>query len=66
MNSGGTSVDNYTITVTGLTMQELTSQGTTATITVVYSVMHTVNIRANNCVGSSSDSATASIFEGKE
>jgi len=59
-------VDNYTITVTGPTVQELTSQGTTATITVVYNEMHTVNIKTNNCAGSSSDSATADIFEGKD
>ena len=66
MDDGGTSVDNYTITVTGPTLQELTSNGTTATITVVYNEIYTVNVRTNNCVGSSSDSATADIFEGKD
>ena len=65
MDSGGTSVDNYTITVTGPNMQELTSNGTTATITVVYNEMYTVTIRARNCAGSSG-SATADIFEGKD
>ena len=64
VDSGGTSVDNYTITVTGPNMQELTSNGTTATITVVYNEMYTVNIRARNCAGSSG-SAIANIFEGK-
>jgi len=59
-------VDNYTITVTGPTMQEQTSNRTTATITVVYNELYTVNIRTNNCVGSSSDSATHDIFEGKD
>ena len=63
---GGTSVDNYTITVTGPTMQELTINGTTATITVVYNEIYTVNVRTNNCAGSSSDSATADIFEGND
>ena len=64
VDSGGTSVDNYTITVTGPDMQELTNQGTTATINVVYNEMYTVTIRARNCAGSSG-SDTASIFEGK-
>ena len=64
VDSGGTSVDNYTITVTGPTMQELTSLGPTASTTVVYIEMYTVNVRASNCVGSSG-SATANIFEGK-
>ena len=66
MDNGGTSVDNYTITVTGPNMQELTSNGTTATITVVYNEMYTVNIRTNNCAGSSSDNAAADILEGKD
>ena len=65
MDSGGTSVDNYTITVTGPNMQELTSNGTTATITVVYNELYTVNIRARNCAGSSG-SATATILEGTD
>ena len=65
VDSGGTSVDNYTITVTGPNMQELTSNGTTATINVVYNELYTVNIRARNCAGSSG-SATASIFEGTD
>ena len=65
VDSGGTSVDNYTVTVTGPTMQELTSLGPTATITVVYNEMYTVNVRASNCVGSSG-SATANISEGKD
>ena len=64
VDSGGTSVDNYTITVTGPTMEALTSLGPTATITVVYNEMYTVNVRASNCVGSSG-SATANISEGK-
>ena len=64
VDSGGTSVDNYTITVTGPNMQEQTSNGTTATITVVYNELYTVNISARSCAGSSG-SATASIFEGK-
>ena len=63
VNSGGTSVDNYTITVTGPVLQELISNGTTATITVEYNEMYTVNIRARNC-GGNSGSATASISEG--
>ena len=58
-------MDNYTITVTGPTMQELTSLGPTASTTVVYNEMYTVNVRASNCVGSSG-SATANIFEGKD
>ena len=58
-------MDNYTITVTGPNMQELTSNGTTATITVVYNELYTVNIGARNCAGSSSDSAIANIFEGR-
>jgi len=66
VNSEGTSVDNYTITVTGPTMQELTSNGTTATITVMYNEIYAVNVRTNNCAGSSSDSATADIFEGND
>ena len=65
VDSGGTSVDNYTITVTGPTMQELTSLGPTATITVVYNEMYNVNVRASDCVGSSG-SATANVFEGKD
>jgi len=64
VNNGGTSVDNYTITVTGPTVQELTSNGTTAMIIVVYNEMYTVNVRTNNCAGGSSDRATADIFEG--
>jgi len=64
VNSGGTSLDNYTITVTGTAIQELIINGTTATITVVYNEMNTVNVRARNCAGSSGR-ATASIFEGK-
>ena len=63
VDSGGTAVDNYTITVTGTTIQELISNGTTATITVVYNEIYTVNIRGRNCAGSSGR-ATASIFEG--
>lgn len=65
VESGGTSVDNYTVTMTGPTMQELTSLGPTTTITVVYNEMYTVNVRASNCVGSSG-SATANVFEGKD
>lgn len=65
VDSGGTSVNNYTITVSGPTMQELISLGPTANITVVYNEMYTVNVRASNCVGSSG-SATANIFEGKD
>ena len=65
VDSGSTSVDNYTITVTGPTIQELTSLRPTANITVVYNEMYTVNVRASNCVGSST-SATASIFQGKD
>ena len=57
-------MDNYTITVTGSTVQELTSLGPTANITVVYNEMYTVNVRASNCVGSST-SATTNIFQGK-
>jgi len=64
VDSGGTSVDNYTITVTGPVLQELISNGTTATITVEYNEMYTVDIRARNCAGNSGR-ATASIFEGK-
>ena len=65
VDSRGTSVDNYTITVTGPTMQELISLGPTANIIVVYNEMYTVNVRASNCVGSST-SATANIFQGKD
>ena len=64
VDSGGTSVDNYTITVTGPVLQELISNGTTATIIVEYNEMYTVDIRARNCAGNSGR-ATASIFEGK-
>jgi len=64
VDSGGTAVDNYTITVTGTAIQELISNGTTATVTVGYNEMYTVNIRARNCAGSSGR-ATVSIFEGK-
>lgn len=64
VNSGGNTAANYTITVTGPTLQELTSHETAATITVEYNEMYTVNISARNCAGSSG-SATASIFEGK-
>ena len=64
VDSGRTAVDNYTITVTGTAIQELISNGTTATITVVYNEIYTVNIRARNCAGSSGR-ATVSIFEGK-
>ena len=64
VNSGGTPVDNYTITVTGPTTQELTSQVTTATITVMYNEMYTLNVRTSNCAGSSSESTTTNIFEG--
>ena len=64
VDSGGTVVDNYTITVTGPVTQELISNGTTTTITVVYNEIYTVNIRARNCAGSSGR-ATVSIFEGK-
>ena len=59
-------MDNYTITVTGPTMQELTSRGATATITVVYNEVYTVNVRTHNCAGGSSNSTIANIFEGKE
>ena len=63
VDSGGTVVDKYTITVTGPATQELISNGTTATITAVYNEIYTVNIRGRNCAGSSGR-ATASIFEG--
>lgn len=60
-------MDNYTITVTApTTMQELTSHGTTAIITVVYNEVHSVKIRTNNCAGSSSDSAPVDIFKGTD
>ena len=49
---------------TGTAIQELISNGTTATVTVVYNEIYTVNIRARNCAGSSGR-ATVSIFEGK-
>ena len=49
---GGAPVDNYTITVTPGGSSD-TIPGTSTLLTLSYNVMHTVNIVATNCNGSS-------------